>query len=333
MPTREDRIRGALYGQAIGDALGIPGEFKSSKALALKYGEEGPHGYEHVSRQGGASWKAGEWSDDTEQALCIIDAWLIDKGELRGPTLAEQFCKWAETNGRGMGNHTWNVLSSGAPYLIDPVAVSKAVWEDSGRNAAANGAVMRTSAVGILIPDNLDYTEEIATLAAQTTHYDPRCVASSVAVSVTIAKLVTGASVEGAVLAGIVKAENYHPEVRTYAGMSLSDLELDEGMDNPNLKGWPPIGYTYKCLGAGFWALQEAKRLFDHRMRKGPSMFRKVLNRVIMAGGDTDTNGAVAGAMLGAYLGLPNMPKDLIEGLHDRATLDAKLAALERLGG
>ena len=333
MSDQQDRIKGALYGQAIGDSLGLPGEFKSSTLLAKKYGKGEPNCYEAVDRKGmGGSWKPGEWSDDTEQALAILDAYL-DDGDIVPRTVAKKFTDWAQTNGRGMGNHTWNVISD-AHFLLDPIAVSEAVWEKSGRRSAPNGGVMRTSVVGILRPADLLWTERAAATVCRVTHADPRCVASAVAISVAIAVLVEGGGVESALDNATARAQDYHSEINDYADMTLEQLQLDEGMDGPR-KGRPPIGYTYKCAGAGLWALGEMGNLFKRRMRIGPPMFLSILQRVIRAGGDTDTNGAVAGAVLGAAMGFRNMDrlamKPLVEGLQPREELDSRLALLETL--
>ena len=59
----------------------------------------------------------------------------------------------------------------------------------------------------------------------------------------------------------------------------------------------PWLGYTYKCIGSGFWAT-----------RYGTN-FRTSITELVLEGGDADTNGAVAGAMLGCKLGFKALPK------------------------
>jgi ADP-ribosylglycohydrolase len=312
-----DKIKGTLYGQAIGDALGVAVEFRSAAGVRQKYGDDNAIGYEKVQRTT-CTWEAGEFTDDPEQALCILDAFIADGGELKPTTLAEKFVDWAETNGRGMGNHTWNVLST-PMYTLDPLAVSKDIWERSGKKAAANGAVMRTSAVALLARNDLNQTEALASLAAMVTHFDPRCVASAVAISTALAALIDGSHPHAALNIGILRGRAIHEDVAKYAAMSLDELALDEGLRGVGYTKGAPIGYTFKCMGAGFWALRQ------------PGGFREVLEQVIRAGGDTDTNGAVAGAMLGAFQGFHNLPADLVEGLYDREALDSRLRALETL--
>lgn len=332
-----DKVRAVVYGQAIGDALGLPVEFKSAKAirsLVAGWEDEWPKAYRRTSRKGNLEvWKAGEWSDDTEMALCILDAFLQGVKEGRSPKehpdlliVADQFVKWAQTNGRGMGNHTWKCLQD-ALFLLDPRAVAHEVWEASGRQAAPNGAVMRTAYVGVLRPWDLDWTAEAAAECAATTHADPRCVASAVAVSVAVAALVTGQDVHAAVGHAVVFGGRHDPNVKDWVTKGLDELRLDEGLDDPRSERMPPIGFTYKAMGAGFHALLLAVPVKG--VRASPrERFRRSLEAVIMAGGDADTNGAVAGALLGAYLGMDGLPEVLVRGLEPRAELDRRLVRL-----
>jgi ADP-ribosylglycohydrolase len=281
-------------------------------------------------------WRAGDVSDDTEQAICLLDAYLEGVSEGRSPSdtidvrlVSKHFLHWGATNGRGMGNHTGKVFEH---YLfpLEPLTASMDIWEQSGRQAAPNGAVMRTAYIGVIRPWDLDWTSEVAAECAAVTHADPRCKASAVAVSVAIAELVTGAPVNEAIAHAAERASKHDPTVHTWLlHKDLPDLNLDEGLDTyvRGTQPFPPIGYTYKCLGAAFWALRHAQRATPLR-RSARERFRKALEMVILAGGDTDTNGAVAGALLGAYLGMDGLPPVLADGLQPRATLDTRLMQL-----
>ena len=78
-------------------------------------------------------------------------------------------------------------------------------------------------------------------------------------------------------------------------GSEIDDLRLDEGR----------IGHTLLCLQAGLWALQT------------PLNFEEALV-VISAGGDTDTNGAVAGAVLGGRCGASAIPQRWLDCIPER---------------
>lgn len=324
--------RGVLYGQAIGDALGLPAEFKSAFTIRKRWPDPlWPTTFEPTVRTG-SQWKSGEFSDDTEQALCILDAYLegVANGQAPDDTIdrvlvAKHFMQWAAYNGRGMGNHTAQCFEHGL-FLLDPFAASEDVWEKSGRRAAPNGAVMRTSYVGILRPWDLDWTETVAVEMAKVTHWDPKCVAGAVALSVAIAVLIdTDGDIPEALQQACTRADKYDPKAHTWMlDRTLESLALDEGMDKGDAR--PPIGFTYKCLGAAFWALRDFQRQPD-----GDSLgtrFMDVLRVVIRAGGDTDTNAAVAGAMLGAVVGATGIPPHLIAGLVERAGLDRRFERL-----
>ena len=343
MVINEDKVRGALFGQGIGDALGLPAEFNSKSALLERmkvWDDEWPNKYRGVRRGSVEGWKAGDWTDDTEQAVAILVAYLGSVDEGRDPAdsveltkVAEKFMQWAIDDGRGMGHLTGQILDN-AMFCLMPQVVAEDMWKASGRRSAPNGAVMRTAPMGVLRPLDAAWTAREAAEVAKVTHFDPRCVASAVAVSVTISKLVTGSTIPEAIEAGIAAGREHHPEVEKFARMSLAELDLDEGMEKGR---GAPIGYTYKCMGSGFAALREYWRQADEvpgfAFHDGVAqdLFKRTLTQIVMEGGDADTNGAVAGAMLGAfvgYSGIPDWMKDDLLGKNQMEGLYQRLLAL-----
>ncbi len=296
---KETRRVGALFGQGIGDSLGVHDELRSAADIAKS--DRNRLKYVASDRTDDAMWKAGDWSDDTEQAICLIEAYLEDK-ELVSTTVARRLIEWRESDGRGCGAHTLLLLNDPL-FARDPVSASEVAWEKTGRFTAANGAIMRSSVIGTLRPGDLDWTERMAARQARVTHFDPRCVASSVAVAVAVAHLITGHAPTKAFHLAWKRSLKYHPEAIDYMRASLPDLKLDEGLAPGEFNA---IGYTYKALGAGFWALRKAVQTMS---------FTESLDPILAAGGDVDSNACIAGALLGAYLGIHNIPPDLIHGL------------------
>lgn len=84
---------------------------------------------------------------------------------------------------------------------------------------------------------------------------------------------------------------------------SLDDLDLDEA---------GKIGYTYKCLGAGFRSLRQ-------------NDFRAAIEAIAFEAGDADTNGVVAGALLGCKLGASKLPDSWLNGLRHKDWLDGHI--------
>ena len=69
-----DKIKGCLYGQAVGDALGLGAEFLT-KAQVSKFYPNGVSKYEDIVQDRHRKrWIKGSWTDDTDMMLCILDA-------------------------------------------------------------------------------------------------------------------------------------------------------------------------------------------------------------------------------------------------------------------
>jgi ADP-ribosylglycohydrolase len=300
-----DRIRGVVFGQAIGDALGLGTEYLSRSEIRHVY-PRGLRSYDQFLRDFHRStWHPGEWTDDTNQMLCILEC-LLSRGCADVNDIAARFVEWANSDGRGLGGTVARVIRE-PRFLELPHEASRRIWEQSGQTLAANGGVMRTSILGVWEYHDPLRVMENAESVCKITHWDPRCVGSSVAVSLAIASLLRGeCDLDNIVADTSQAAEEYHPEVReclrTIATHSLESLSLDR------IEG---VGYTIRTLGAGFWALCNG------------ITFESGLLSIINEGGDADTNGAVAGSLLGARFGYSSIPTPWIAGLAAREKLEA----------
>ena len=283
MEKQIDKIKGIIYGQAIGDALGLGTEGMTDEDMAWKY----PNGIRHYSEifqdRHRKRWKIGDWTtDDTDMMLCIANAVIKDRG-VNLTSIAKKFKEWADGEPMGIGENTYKVLMIG-DYVEKPLEVSKKVWEMSKRQAAANGGLMRTSIVG-LFPKAV---EECAANICRLTHYDPRCVGSCVIASQLIHSLV------------------YDNKGLTYHQM----IDIAQRYDERIREFIDSVGYTLRTLAAGLWAYWNA------------SSFEEGLLAVVLAGGDADTNAAVACAILGAKYGYSSIPQEYVEGLIYKEQLD-----------
>ena len=307
MDGLSDRFKGTIYGQAIGDALGLGTEVMTDEDMAWKY----PNGIRHHSDifqdRHRKRWKIGDWSDDTDMMLCIANAVIKDKG-VNYTSIARNFKEWADGEPMGIGETTYKVLSFG-DYVEKPFDASKMLWEMSHQKSAANGGVMRTSIVG-LFPKAV---EECAVNICRLTHYDPRCVGSCAIVSLLIHSLVY--EEEKLSYHKIVDiAQKYDSRIREYI-----DLSLNTDIRALELQDWDSVGYTLKTLAAGLWAYWNA------------SSFEEGLLSVVRAGGDADTNAAVACAILGAKFGISAIPQEYIDGLIYKEQLDEVVSGMVEL--
>ena len=81
------------------------------------------------------------------------------------------------------------------------------------------------------------------------------------------------------------------------------DLAYHEGLDSLCLDDEKSMGYTLRTLGAALWAYWHA------------TSYKEGILKIVLSGGDADTNAAVAGAILGAKLGIDQIPEEWKSGL------------------
>lgn len=294
---------GCLYGQAIGDALGLGSEFMSEDEVNNNY----PDGLKHYSQiiqdAHRRRWSKGAWTDDTEMMLCILGG--FENGRFNIQDVASNFKDWFNGSPMGIGSHTYKVLSMG-DYVEQPEMCSKLWWDLSRQQSAANGALMRTSVVGLANNNVIEQAEAICKL----THYDPRCVGSCViAVSIIHNLVWHDRQLSYDEIRDI--AQRYDNRIlewvdAAYNSTDISMLDLDETYS---------IGYTLRTLSAALWCYWHS-----------PS-FEEGLLSVVNEGGDADTNGAIACAILGAKFGYTSFPSCYVENLHNQAIYHQKITA------
>jgi len=298
-----DRFKGCIYGQAIGDALGLGTEFMDAVEMAWKY----PTGLRHYSQifqdRHRKRWKIGDWTDDTDMMLCIVEAVIEDKG-VDFKNIAKHFKAWAQGTPVGIGENTFKVLILG-DYVEKPFEVSQMVWKMSKCRSAANGGLMRTSVVGLFPKEVRACAEKICRL----THYDPKCVGSCVIVSELIHALVYGKEAPSRSQMEDI-ARQYDLAICEYITKAWHEQDVK------NLVDYEHMGYTLVTLSVALWAYWHT------------SSFEEGLLAVVNAGGDADTNAAVACAILGAKYGYQSIPTEYTGGLLYRDQLDKTIKNL-----
>lgn len=301
-----EKIAGLIFGQAIGDALGLASEFMTKKEVKQFY-PNGICSYDDIIQDRHRSlWQKGAWTDDTDQMLCILDS-IIDNKTINLTDIAERFVKWKKTNGIGIGRHTLNVLSIG-DYVENPLKASELVWSMSRRQSAANGAIMRTAILGCWNYTDWEQVKSNIENVCKLTHYDPRCVGSCVIITYIVHRCLTNQGILKSDILGI--ANEYDSRIAEYVELSYQDNIEDLTLDEQG-----KIGYTLKTMSAALWAYNYSPDFYSG------------LRTIIEQGGDADTNGAVVGALLGLKFGFNSIPKHLIDNLVDKDELTLKINA------
>jgi ADP-ribosyl-[dinitrogen reductase] hydrolase len=266
---RLDRARGCFYGQLIGDALGSLVEFQSPERIAMQY----PDGVRELHDGGTWNTIAGQPTDDSEMALVLARAIIAD-GKYDQNTARSVYVDWLESEPFDVGN----TIHSGLRGVVN-------------FDSQANGALMRVSPLAI-------YAAGIGTeLAARHAREDAW---------ITHPHEVTQ---DANVLFVLTIAEAISTELDSLATYSVAkEITREHGLANPVAQALtraehsPPESFT-SHQGWVLIALQNAFYQLCHA-----ESFEHAMVDTIGRGGDTDTNAAICGALLGAVYGLRNIP-------------------------
>lgn len=131
-----DRVRGALYGVAVGDALGAPLEFLSESEITERY--------ERVTEMLGGGWlhlQPGEVTDDTQMTLCVARGIVENPGN-PCDAIQKNFMEWFESCPADVGNQCRAVLSAAKHYGW--ARAGEMSMRSLGDRVEGNGALMRT---------------------------------------------------------------------------------------------------------------------------------------------------------------------------------------------
>ena len=318
MPTRSelvDRAAGVLLGEACGDALGVPYEMAAPPVgeAVMKGGGLGPY-------------DPGEWSDDTQMTLCV--AQTAARGiDLTSPpgldAVAEAFVAWLGGGATDVGTQTRTVLSDAATRGGAPherlTAASDALHARTGLTAG-NGALMRTSIVGIAAVDDRRKTAAAARAVARLTHADPLASDSSVLWSEAIRVAVTQGRLDLAAGLDLVSTSN----VEHWSDWIEEATAADPGAFRDN-------GFTVTALQAAWAAITSTNRGDGSAMH-----LQRGLQAAVRAGHDTDTVAAIAGSLLGARYGssaVPTQWRRMVHGWPGYRAHDLVELAVSTVGG
>lgn len=115
------------------------------------------------------------------------------------------------------------------------------------------------------------------------------------------------------------KRHNPSVPIPSFPISTLEEHCFPQNLPALNLEEPNSIGYTYKCLGSAVYLFT---RQFPEDVDGRREVFKTVMTELTLEAGDADTNAAVAGALLGARLGLEGLPKEWVDGLRHREYIE-----------
>lgn len=294
--AQSDRAAGVLLAQACGDALGAPTEFQSAPLpdatpVAMTGG-------------GGFGWEPGEWTDDTQMSIAILQA--AEEALADGDTLidhlddiAAAWVAWSKT-AKDVGNQTRGVLGSGATTATDLTHAATVFHQHSGRSGG-NGSLMRTAPVALALLDDRDATARAARAISALTHHDPEAGDACVLWCAAIQHAITHGEFDLTGGLDLLPAER-----RDLWAIRIAEAEARAPT------AFPKNGWVVQALQAA-WSLITHTPIPDNNPATDsyPAQhLRRVLEGAARLEWDTDTVGAIAGALVGARWGASAAPAE-----------------------
>lgn len=280
-----------LYGQAVGDALGAGTEMATPQEIAQQWGTVrdfvpgSPFGF-----------LPGEFTDDTQMVLCALRAYRDCGGGAPLERCAEEFAAWLASAPLDVGNLTCDAIQGFERYGLES---GFHAWQASGCQSAGNGGLMRAAAPVIAGVTGERLQRDVLLLTALT-HADPRSLLASLTAAAAMEALLDGAPV----------AEAWAVALDAAGDAPLLDLIRDAfgafwaATIAPRLA--PALIQTRAAVGRGLGGdpgsqggfVLDTVQAAAHA--SAGADYLDALSAVATRGNDSDTAGAVAGALLAA---------------------------------
>ncbi|WP_408999386.1 ADP-ribosylglycohydrolase family protein [Syntrophus buswellii] len=271
-----DRAQGCLLGQLAGDSLGSLVEFRAPDDIRREY----PKGVRELADGGTWNTIAGQPTDDSEMAL-LLARMLADQGRYDPKEARKAYISWLDSGPFDCGM----TVSGGLRGRPNP-------------ESQANGAMMRISPLGIFGANHdPELVAEWARQDAAITHPHPVCQQANALFTMAIAHAVRHGS----------DARNLYQQIMTWTEEMKVDRDLLNAVSGAAEA--PPTDYVHQQG----WVLTAFRNAL-WQLLHAPNLEEAVVNTV-MRGGDTDTNAAICGALLGAVYGRNAVPGQWVESL------------------
>jgi ADP-ribosyl-[dinitrogen reductase] hydrolase len=276
--NKKDRLYGAFLGLAVGDAVGTTLEFKPRDS------------YEHLTDMvGGGPFRlpVGYWTDDTSMALCLAENIIANNG-VEAQDLLTRFVDWYKNGANSSTGQCFDIGVTTITSLLEYEGTGTLVNNPEPWNAG-NGSIMRLAPVAIAHHADLDQAYSDAILQSRTTHAAEECVESCM--------LLTNILLNA--FSATTKEEVFNTHVGSLENVKNILTTLDVTRDEVKSSG-----YVIHTLHAALWAF------------KNTDNFRDAVLLAVNLGHDSDTVGAVAGQIAGAFYGMEGIPAEWLAKLH-----------------
>ncbi|WPC38384.1 ADP-ribosylglycohydrolase family protein [Brachyspira hyodysenteriae] len=295
----ENKLKSAILGLAIGDALGVPYEF-ISRDIIKKNPCIDMIGY------GTHNKSAGTWSDDTSLTLCLLDN--LNNKNINYNDIMDSFALWynngkytADGNTFDVGMTTREAINN---YKIGKNPIKCGLYDEYSNG---NGSLMRILPIAFYIKkyfnSQLFESSEVINIIyniSSLTHSHKRSLIACVIYTAIALNLINDMNIEESINKALKDSFDYYKnekEINYYKRIFGSDFK------NLNDTEIESSGYVVHTLEASIWILLNT------------SNYKDAVLKAVNLGDDTDTTAAVTGGLAALYYGVDNIPSNWIDTL------------------
>jgi ADP-ribosyl-[dinitrogen reductase] hydrolase len=300
-PSVKDRYIGTMLGMAIGDALGMPVRGLTRAQIADQYGAL--RTYEPLLDESGIMRvPAGQFTDNTELAMCLAESLVTSNGFLDPDTAGFRFEQVLRSDYNHFLGDTTRAALERATETGDYQAGSGG---DGSAGASPAARVAPVSLVHALGDFNSEVLVREVLRSSLITHAHPDSVNGALAVAYA-ARLMVRRELPPELLIDEVLA--FIDEDAVAARLRLAKRLLDGGTDTDSaLDQIGTSGYVAEAVAAAFFLFARHNDTFD-----------EAVFAAVNAGGATSTIATITGALAGAWTGAEKLPPQLVDGLDGR---------------
>ncbi|NML21398.1 ADP-ribosylglycohydrolase family protein [Pseudoflavitalea sp. G-6-1-2] len=296
-------VKSVLFGVAVGDALGVPVEFRSREGISQNPVSD-------MIGYGTHNQPPGTWSDDSSLTFCLAEALTLPFSLQQ---IADNFIQWRDHNywtARGNVFDIGNATNEAITTLKSGTRPDLAGGFDTSSNG--NGSLMRIAPLAFYVSGmEIDKRYETIKLVSSITHAHIRSVIACFYYIEFCLQLMKGENkftvyenLKGSITAHLIQLRINTEEVMLFDRLLKGNI-----YELPNEQIFSS-GYVLHTLEASVWSLLTSDNYHD------------AVLKAVNLGSDTDTTGAVTGALCALLYGYDNIPQHWIDAIARRKDID-----------
>ena len=296
------KIKSAIYGFVIGDAMGVPVEFEDREKLM-----ESP--VTNMLGYGSYDVPKGVWSDDTSMTLATIDSIIVNKNELND--IADKFCEWINNAKYTATNEVFDIGTttkySLMRYWNNNIDATKC--GGTGMSENGNGALMRMLPIALYCFYNKMEDNDIINIVRNTSSITHAHEISIIGCYMYVKYIIF-------ILSNNNKTESYKLlqkidySIFNKDNINLYERIIKDDISKYSLDTIKSTGFVVDTIVSVLWVIFKTE------------IFNEAIIGSVNLGGDTDTIAAITGSIAGILYGYDSMNKKWIKDIKNKKLLN-----------